>query len=72
MPRPTRNLISPCECDRVPVLCGCGWGQLALPACKIPSNCPVCDFDLWSYGGVPDPCQEVSQEGQGGPQETLR
>jgi hypothetical protein len=31
------------------VLCGCGWGQLAVPEDQVPNNCPVCGFDFWAY-----------------------
>ena len=30
------------ECERVPVLCGCGWGHLAMPECEVPDYCPLC------------------------------
>lgn len=28
--------------ERVPVLCGCGWGSLSMPISEIPETCPVC------------------------------
>jgi hypothetical protein len=50
-----------CECERVPVLCGCGWGRLAMPVCEVPETCPVCGFDFWQAFGAPEPCgAEVS------------
>jgi len=30
------------DCERVPVLCGCGWGSLAMWRCLVPVDCPVC------------------------------
>lgn len=45
-----------CECDRVEVLCSCGWGSLSMPACEVPEYCPCCGFDLWGLGGTPAPC----------------
>lgn len=46
-----------CKCERVDVLCGCGWGRLSIPRCTIPENCPICGYDLWALGGVPDACE---------------
>lgn len=51
-----KKLTKRCECRRVDVLCGCGWGRLGLPECEVPPECPVCGFDLWAYGGVPPEC----------------
>jgi hypothetical protein len=48
--------LSRCECDRVPVLCGCGWGVLSLPSCEVPERCPVCGFGFWETFGEPEPC----------------
>jgi len=41
-------------CERYPVLCGCGWGNLSLPACEVPQFCPVCGFDFWANLEEPD------------------
>ena len=30
------------EDRRVDVLCGCGWGRLAIPEYQVPQACPVC------------------------------
>ena len=30
------------------VLCGCGWGLLAVPESRIPSECPLCGADVLS------------------------
>lgn len=51
-----------CDCPRVEVLCGCGWGRLAIAACDVPQFCPMCSFDFWSYGGAPEVCESESQE----------
>ena len=51
-PEPTR-----CLCERVPVLCGCGWGSLAVAACAVPEFCPLCGFGFWQAFGMPDPCE---------------
>jgi len=32
--------------SRVPVLCGCGWGSLAMPENEVPESCPVCGGPL--------------------------
>jgi hypothetical protein len=48
-----------CECERVPVLCGCGWGRVALPVCEVPEFCPVCGFGFWEMAGPPDACGQV-------------
>jgi hypothetical protein len=45
-----------CQCERVPVLCGCGWGSLGMPTCEVPETCPVCGFNLWEAFGAPEPC----------------
>lgn len=52
--------VRACRCERVQVLCGCGWGSLGMPACAVPELCPVCGFDLWSLGGVPEPCAKIA------------
>jgi len=31
---------------KVPVLCGCGWGSLAMPGNEVPECCPVCGSPL--------------------------
>lgn len=31
---------------KVPVLCGCGWGSLAMPEDEVPDCCPVCGSPL--------------------------
>jgi hypothetical protein len=36
---------------RVNVLCGCGWGRLAIPEEDVPEFCPVCGFRLWDQAG---------------------
>lgn len=36
--------------ERVDVLCGCGWGQLAMPLSEIPDNCPLCGLEIGSAG----------------------
>jgi len=41
------------------VLCGCGWGRLALPVCQVPEFCPVCGFGFWEMAGEPDACGQV-------------
>lgn len=48
----------PCTCERVPVLCGCGWGMMGLLVCRVPERCPVCGFDFWEAFGPPEPCSE--------------
>ena len=30
-------------CERVNVLCGCGWGLLSVPLDDVPEECPICD-----------------------------
>lgn len=30
------------EAPRQDVLCGCGWGRLAVPADELPDTCPQC------------------------------
>jgi hypothetical protein len=32
--------------ERVPVLCGCGWGHLSMREDLIPPRCPVCHNPL--------------------------
>lgn len=49
-----------CECERVPVLCGCGWGRLSIPSCEVPEECPVCGFNFWDHFGAPDACEVAS------------
>ncbi len=34
---------------RVPVLCGCGWGSLAMLESEVPEYCPVCGGDLLTH-----------------------
>ena len=31
---------------KVPVLCGCGWGSLAMPEDEVPDCCPMCGSPL--------------------------
>lgn len=50
-----------CECERVPVLCGCGWGSLGLPECEVPENCPACGFGFWEAFGMPGPCARAER-----------
>lgn len=33
----------------VDVLCQCGWGLLAVPVSRVPSNCPVCGLQLGTH-----------------------
>lgn len=30
----------------VPVLCGCGWGRVAMPLSDVPLNCPLCGAEF--------------------------
>jgi hypothetical protein len=32
--------------ERVPVLCGCGWGSLSMDERDVPAQCPVCGSTL--------------------------
>lgn len=32
--------------ERHPVLCGCGWGSLAMPVSEIPTHCPMCGNEV--------------------------
>lgn len=32
--------------ERHDVLCGCGWGLLAVPVSEIPDHCPVCGHNF--------------------------
>lgn len=36
--------------ERVDVLCGCGWGQLAMPLSEVPKNCPLCGLGIGADG----------------------
>ena len=36
-----------CGTERVPVLCGCGWGHLAMPVDEVPEFCPLCGNPLY-------------------------
>ena len=38
--------------ERHDVLCGCGWGRLAMPESEIPERCPVCNRPIGE--GPPD------------------
>jgi len=51
-----------CACERVDVLCSCGWGRLSVPVCTVPEFCPLCGFDFWAYGGIPDTCPAEREE----------
>ena len=39
------NALDVCGCPRVPWLCGCGYGRLAIPECKVPESCPSCGME---------------------------
>jgi hypothetical protein len=47
-----------CQCDRLPVLCGCGWGFVSIPECRVPEFCQQCGFGFWETFGEPEPCAE--------------
>lgn len=32
--------------ERVDVLCGCGWGRIAVRRCEAPRYCPLCGHDF--------------------------
>ena len=51
-----------CGCDRVPVLCGCGWGLLAVSECDVPEECPLCGFNFWDAFGCPPLCVAPGEE----------
>lgn len=40
-----------CCCKRVPVLCGCGWGSVAMKVGEIPETCPVCGMVVGAGDG---------------------
>lgn len=31
---------------KMPVLCGCGWGSLAMDEEDVPDECPVCGYPI--------------------------
>jgi len=39
---------------RVDVLCGCGWGRLAVPEETVPERCPICGSVLRQDDGGED------------------
>jgi hypothetical protein len=36
----------PCCCERVDVLCQCGWGRLAISVSDVPRQCPLCGVHI--------------------------
>ena len=46
------------ETRRVPVLCGCGWGNLGMLESEVPENCPVCGSLLCQNPDADDECEE--------------
>lgn len=50
-----------CGCPRVPLLCGCGWGRVAIPECEVPETCPLCGFNFWEAFGEPGVCDTSDQ-----------
>lgn len=51
----------------VQVLCGCGWGNLAMRESKVPCECPVCGTTLRAAESDEEPSDDWYAENLGSP-----